>query len=90
MLKNRYFVIIINDENKTKIYLRTKIDLYTEGISLYDGLIFQGYNYGNILLRVYKDYGKYEYNGISFSNGEVEEIFIDTDDMGISSSKNTG
>lgn len=87
MLKNRYYIVVINDETNSKLYLRTKIDLYTEGVSLYDGLILQGYN---LKLRVYKNNGKYELNGISLSNGKVTESeYLDLDEMGIFSSKET-
>lgn len=45
MLKNKFYVIYTSDNSNAKIYLRTKIDFYTEGFNTLTSEVYQGYNY---------------------------------------------
>lgn len=47
MLKNRYYCLSLNDDKEKKFLLRVKKDFYTEGISLDEDKLLQGYFYFN-------------------------------------------
>lgn len=43
MLKNRYYKISVKDKSNDTIFIRVKKDFYTEGISIKDNIVLQGY-----------------------------------------------
>ena len=47
MLKNRYYCLILNDDIEKRFLLRVKKDFYTEGISVDEDKLLQGYFYFN-------------------------------------------